>query len=50
MTEPLADILAEINIAASTDHVWETLTSEATVPQWLGCMGYRREVGITFHM
>lgn len=50
MTEPLPDILAEIDIATPIDHVWETLTSETTVPQWLGCMGYRRELGVTFHM
>ena len=47
---PLPDIIAETSIAAPIDHVWETLTSEATVPQWLGCIGYRREVGVTFYM
>lgn len=47
---PLPDIVAEIAINAPIAHVWETLTSEATVPNWLGCMGYRREVGVTFYM
>ena len=50
MTAPLPDIIARISINAPMDHVWETLTSEMTVPQWLGCLGYRREVGVTFYM
>ena len=51
MTETsLADIITSISIDAPIAHVWETLTSEATVPQWLGCIGYRREVGVTFYM
>jgi uncharacterized protein YndB with AHSA1/START domain len=47
---PLPDIVAELGIDAPVTQVWEVLTSEATVPQWLGCMGYRREVGVTFYM
>ncbi len=47
---PLLPIIAEISIDASIEIVWEILTSEATVPQWLGCMDYRREVGATFFM
>lgn len=43
-------IVAEITIDAPIDHVWEVATSEATVPRWLGCLNYRREVGTTFHM
>ena len=47
---PLPDIIASISIEAPVEHVWETLTSETTVPLWLGCIGYRREVGVTFYM
>jgi uncharacterized protein YndB with AHSA1/START domain len=47
---PLPDIIATIGIEAPIAHVWETLTSGATVPQWLGCIGYRRDVGVTFYM
>jgi uncharacterized protein YndB with AHSA1/START domain len=50
MSESLADIVAEVSIEAAIEHVWEMLTSEATTPQWLGCMGYRREIGATFYM
>lgn len=50
MTAPLLPIIAEIAIDAPILHVWEIMTSEATVPVWLGCMNYRREVGATFHM
>jgi len=47
---PLLPIIAEISIDAPIDHVWEIMTSDATVPGWLGCMDYRREVGATFFM
>lgn len=47
---PLLAIVVETVIHASQAHVWEVLTSEATVPHWLGCMDYRREVGATFFM
>jgi uncharacterized protein YndB with AHSA1/START domain len=48
--KPLLPIVAETAIAAPIGRVWEILTSEETVPEWLGCMGYRREVGTIFHM
>ena len=47
---PLLPIIAEISINAPIETVWEVLTSEASVPEWLGCMEYRREVGATFYM
>ena len=47
---PLLPIIAEISIAAPIEHVWDVLTSEATVPAWLGCMDYRAVVGATFFM
>ncbi len=50
MSDTLLPIVAEIGIDAPIAHVWEVLTSEATVPDWLGCIGYRREVGTTFFM
>lgn len=50
MTEALVPIVAEITIDAPIEHVWEVLTSDATVPQWLGSADYRRIVGTTFQM
>ncbi|HVY51604.1 MAG TPA: SRPBCC domain-containing protein [Devosia sp.] len=50
MGEPLLPIVAEVSIAAPVEHVWSVLVGEATVPQWLGAMDYRPEVGATFFM
>jgi uncharacterized protein YndB with AHSA1/START domain len=50
VSEILLPIVAEISIDAPIAHVWEVLTSERTLPEWLGCINYRREVGTTFHM
>jgi uncharacterized protein YndB with AHSA1/START domain len=46
----LLPIVAEIQIDAPIDHVWEIMTGEASVPGWLGCLDYRRAVGTTFFM
>lgn len=50
MTELLGSIREEIAIARGIEHVWETLTSEASAPIWLGCMRYRQQIGATFFM
>ncbi len=50
MSAPLDPIVATILIDAPIGHVWSVLTSEKTVPDWLGCMSYRAVVGTTFHM
>lgn len=50
MGEPLLPIVAEISIAAPIGPVWAVLVGETTVPQWLGAMDYRPEVGTTFFM
>lgn len=50
MSEQLPAIIAEIAIEAPIGHVWDVMTSEATVPEWLGCMSYRRELGAVFYM
>ena len=50
MIEPLEPISEEITIARARERVWETLTDEASVPNWLGCMRYKREVGALFYM
>jgi uncharacterized protein YndB with AHSA1/START domain len=47
---PLLPIVAEIAIEAPIEHVWDILTSEASVPQWLGCMDYKFQQGATFYM
>ena len=46
----LKPIVAEIDIAAPIETVWEVMTAEASVPNWLGCTGYRRELGAVFYM
>jgi uncharacterized protein YndB with AHSA1/START domain len=48
--EPLLPIIAEIAIARPIDKVWEVLTGETTVPQWLGALDYKAEIGTTFFM
>jgi uncharacterized protein YndB with AHSA1/START domain len=48
--EPLLPIIAEVVIAAPIDKVWDVLTGESTVPEWLGAMDYKAEVGTTFFM
>lgn len=50
MGEPLLPIIAEISIAAPVERVWDVLVGESTVPQWLGAMDYKPQVGTTFFM
>jgi uncharacterized protein YndB with AHSA1/START domain len=50
VSDALPAITAEIAIDAPIAHVWEVMTSEATVPDWLGCMSYRRQLGAIFYM
>lgn len=45
-----APIRGVIVIEAPQNGVWRTLTSEETVPQWLGCMRYEARVGAVFFM
>lgn len=46
----LLPIIAEIQIEAPLDRVWETMTSTATVPRWLGCLNYAGREGTPFYM
>lgn len=46
----LLDIEAEILIDRARDHVWDVMTSEATVPRWLGCIQYEARKGHVFYM
>ena len=46
----IEDIWQSIDIAASPERVWQVLTEEGMVEQWLGCMGYRSEIGTIFYM
>jgi len=50
MGEPLLPIVAEIDVNAPIERVWEVLIGETTLPQWLGAMDYRGQVGTTFFM
>ncbi len=47
---PLLAIVVETTIEAPPAHVWDVLTSEVTLPRWLGAMDYRAVVGTTFFM
>jgi uncharacterized protein YndB with AHSA1/START domain len=44
------DIVASIDIAAPAERVWQVMTGEGLVEEWLGCMGYRAEIGRVFFM
>jgi len=46
----IEDIWQSIDIAAAPARVWEVLTGEGLVEQWLGCMGYKAEIGTIFYM
>jgi uncharacterized protein YndB with AHSA1/START domain len=46
----LEDIEQEIRIEASRDRVWAVLAGEGLVEEWLGCLGYRAEIGTLFYM
>ena len=46
----ISDILDSIDIDAPVERVWQVLTGEGLVEQWLGCLGYRAEIGHVFHM
>lgn len=50
MGEPLLPIIAEISIARPIEHVWDIVVGETTLPNWLGAMDYKPEVGTTFFM
>ena len=46
----LADIATEIRIDAPRERVWTVLSAEGLVGEWLGCLGYRAEIGTLFYM
>jgi len=46
----LLPIVAEIDVTASIEHLWEAMTGAAGVPEWLGALNYRGVAGTTFHM
>jgi uncharacterized protein YndB with AHSA1/START domain len=46
----IEDIWQDIEIAAPPARVWQVLTGEGLVEQWLGCMGYKAEIGTIFYM
>lgn len=48
--ESLPPIRESIVIEAAIEKVWRTMTSEQTVPRWLGCLGYEARVGAIFYM
>ena len=46
----LQDIRPSIDIDAPRERVWTSMTSEGLVEHWLGCIGFKPEVGATFYM
>ena len=50
MSAALHDIVHAIDIDATRESVWRTLTDPTQVPGWLGCLNYTGEKGSTFHM
>jgi uncharacterized protein YndB with AHSA1/START domain len=46
----IADISQSIDISAPVERVWTAMTSEGLVEQWLGCLGYKAELGHVFYM
>lgn len=46
----MENIETAIDIAAPVERVWQVLTGEGLIEQWLGCQGFRGEVGHTFYM
>lgn len=50
MSEVLPSIIEEITIARDARRVWEIMTSDESVPIWLGCMRYTRALGHVFYM
>jgi uncharacterized protein YndB with AHSA1/START domain len=44
------DILASIDIDAPVERVWQVMTGEGLVEEWLGCLGYKAEIGEVFYM
>lgn len=50
MSDRLPAIVADIVIERSPERVWAVMTSEASAPNWLGCLRYEKRVGATFYM
>lgn len=48
--QKLAPIREGIVIERPPESVWRTMTDEASVPLWLGCMRYEKRVGAVFYM
>lgn len=46
----IQQIEASIAIAVAPARVWQVLTGEGLVEQWLGCLGYKAEIGHVFYM
>ena len=46
----LTDIRHSIDIDAPRERVWSAMTEEGLVEHWLGCLGFKPEVGTIFYM
>lgn len=47
---PLEDLQSVIEVAATREAVWRTLTDPAAVARWMGCAGFQAVVGCVFHL
>lgn len=50
MTATLPDIDETLVLPVPLERAWQLLTSEQTVPRWLGCLDYQARVGHVFYM
>lgn len=46
----IEDIATELVIDRPPERVWEVMTREGLVEQWLGCLRYKAEIGHVFYM
>lgn len=46
----IEDITHSLEIRAPADRVWKVMTRPGLVEQWLGCLGFKAELGHVFHM
>ncbi len=46
----LGDIACAIEIEATPERVWQVMTTEGLVEEWLGCIGFAAKTGALFYM
>ena len=46
----IEDITTDLVIDRAPERVWEVMTREGLVEEWLGCLRYKAEIGHVFYM